>query len=409
METINTETAPKSGAALLDDVAAFIRKYLVCDDHQLTILALWSACARQCYGFRTAPYLDIHSPEPHCGKSICLFLLNSLGGPGTIFYTGAAPSAVIRRIAVGRTFEELEEEKAGERRVMSLLLDDCHHTFGPSERQPLLGLINSGSECTGTYPIGDDENYFFGSKAFAGNAPLPRSLVSRCIPVVLRRPRPTEKVTRFNHSPAIDAGQALAKSLKQWLELDFPRLSEAADEEPPDMPVTLSPGQRQCAEPLVHIADLAGGAWPAKIRAALTAVFDPADGSPQLQLLWDVRSIFRDKNNPEHFATSDLLSELRKMDNRPWSEWGAKSGKCLAAYLRPFGILSHRLHISSADDFMGYLLKDFQDAWARYLPPSSSSPLENAGDSAKQNSVRGGTIPPSSQLSSTQISAIGAD
>jgi hypothetical protein len=413
METINPEITPSSGVAVLDDVATFIRKYLVCDDHQLTILTLWSACARQCYGFRTAPYLAIRSPEPHCGKSICLFLLHSLGGPNTIFYTGVAAPALMRRIAVGRTFEELEkeleEEKTCDTRVMTLLLDDCHHTFGPSERQPLLGLINSGSECTGLYPVGDDENYFFGPKAFAGNAPLPRSLVSRCIPIVLRRPRSTEKITRFNHSPVIDAGKALASHLKQWLELNYTRLSEAADEEPPDTPVTLSPGQRQCAEPLIHIADLAGGAWPTKVRAALAAVFDPADGSPQLQMLWDVRSIFRAKNNPEHLATSDLLSQLSNMDHRPWSEWGAKSGKRLAAYLRPFGILSHRLHISSADDFMGYLLKDFQDAWARYLPPSSSGPLEDAGNLAEQNTVRGGTIPPSPQLSSTQISAIGAD
>lgn len=409
MEATNTETTAISGAALLDDVAVFIRKYLACDDHQLTILTLWSACARQCYGFRTAPYLDIRSPEPHCGKSICLFLLNSLGGPSTIFYTGVAPSALIRRIAVGRTFKELQEEKKPDIKVITLLLDDCHHTFGPSERQPLLGLINSGSDSSNYYPVGDAENYFFGPKAFAGNAPLPRSLVSRCIPVVLRRPRPTEKTARLHHSPVIDAGDALGQRLKQWLELDFPRLSEAAEEEPPDIPVTLSPGQRQCAEPLIHIADLAGGEWPAKIRAALAAVFDPTDGSPQLQMLWDVRSIFRDKNNPEHLATSDLLSELSKMDGRPWSEWGSKSGKRLAAWLRPFGIFSHRLHINSADDFMGYLLKDFQDAWARYLPPSSSSVLEDTGNSAEQNTARGGTIPPSSQLSSTQISAIGAD
>jgi hypothetical protein len=215
----STETAPTSNAAVLDDVAVFIRKYLVCDDHQLTILTLWSACARQCYGFRTAPYLDIRSPEPHCGKSICLFLLCSLAGPSTIIYTGAAPAAIMRRIAVGRTLKDLEES---DDKIVTLLLDDCHHTFGPSERQPLLGLINSGSESSGCYPVGDAEHYFFGPKAFAGNAPLPRSLVSRCIPIVLHCPRPTEKFTRFQHVPVMDSGQALPGVSSNGLNRTFP-------------------------------------------------------------------------------------------------------------------------------------------------------------------------------------------
>ena len=48
-----------------------------------------------------------------------------------------------------------------------------------------------------------------------------------------------------------------------------------------------------------------------------------------------------------------------------------KSGRRLAGLLHPFGIASRRMHLTQQDDFMGYLLKDFQDAWERYLPPSS--------------------------------------
>lgn len=408
MENINSsEVTPGTGTEVLDDVALFIRKYLVCDDHQLTILTLWSTCARQCYGFRTAPYLDVRSPEPHCGKTICLFLLHSLSGPGAIFYTGADPAAIIRRISVGRSFKELDEER--DDRVRTLLLDDCHHTFGPSERQPLLGLINSGSECTNYYPVGDAENYFFGPKAFAGNAPLPRSLVSRCIPIVLRRPRPTEKFARFQHPHVLDAGHALARRLKQWLEPNFDRLSQAARENPPGLPLTLSPGQIQCAEPLINIADIAGGSWPRRIRAALVAVFDLADASPSLQMLWDVRSIFRTKDNPEYLATGDLLTELRAMDNRPWSDWSSKSGRRLGGLLRPFGILPQHLNRSEGQ-FRGYLVKDFQDAWERYFPPASLH-TESDGLSALPdgNARQDGSQTASVLPSVTGISAISAD
>lgn len=407
MENTNSgEVIPGTGAEVLDDVASFIRKYLVCDDHQLTILSLWSACARNCYGFRTAPYLHVRSPESHCGKTICLFLLHSLSEPGGIFYTGADPAAIIRRISVGRSFKELNEERGD--RIRALLLDDCHHTFGPSERQPLLGLINSGSECSNCYPVGNAESYFFGPKAFAGNAPLPRSLVSRCIPIVLRRPRPTEKFDRFQHLDVMDAGHVLARRLKSWLEPSFDSLSRAAGENPPGLPLSLSPGQIQCAEPLLYIADLAGGAWPEKIRAALVAVFDLADASPSLQMLRDIRNIFGEKNNPEYLPTSDLLDELRAMDNRPWSDWGTNSGKRLSGHLRPFSITSRRQNQGAERDSRGYFRNDFQDAWERYLPPFALA-SDGVARPYGGNHECGGTKLPSAADSGAEISAIGAD
>jgi hypothetical protein len=63
---------------VLDQVASFLRKYLVCDDHQLTILALWVASTRFNQTFSTAAYLDIRSPEPCSGKTTCLNLLDCL-------------------------------------------------------------------------------------------------------------------------------------------------------------------------------------------------------------------------------------------------------------------------------------------------------------------------------------------
>src|SRR5690242_523196 len=76
-------------------------------------------------------------------------------------------------------------------------------------------------------------------------------------------------------------------------------------------------------------------------------------------MLWDLRSIFREKNNPEYLATSDLLSELRKIESRPWSGWGAKSGRRIASLLRPFGILPEHLNPSEGQ-FRGYLVRIFR-------------------------------------------------
>src|SRR5437016_14184389 len=68
----NGLNASTPGGQVLDDMAAYIHRYLVCDDHQLAILALWSASAYCHNHFFTAPYLHIASAQPCAGKSLCL-------------------------------------------------------------------------------------------------------------------------------------------------------------------------------------------------------------------------------------------------------------------------------------------------------------------------------------------------
>ena len=395
------------GAELLDAVATLFRRHLVCDEHQLTILTLWSA-STYCPGtFSTAAYLDIRSPEPYSGKSVCLSLLNCICHINW-YFTGAPGATMVERFLQGRSLDDPGME-LDPRPFFTVLLDDCHHSFSRSERQPIVALLNSGSDISGFFPSGEEDYDFFGPKAFAGNNPLPRSLAARSIPIVLRRPRPSEKFTRLEYSVVEDVIGLLTDRLKQWSADIRPALAKAAKSDPENLPATLSPGQRKCAEPLIHIADFARGSWPEKARAAVAAIFDVEEASLPLQMLSDVRSIFRLKDNPEYLASSDLLTELRKMDSRPWSEWGAKSGRRLGTLLRPFGISSYYQN-RSAGGFRGYRFADFQDSWERYLPPLASVPeLKEETASPFGNEAPFGTKIASETSSETRISAIGAD
>lgn len=95
-----------SGAQVLDAIAAFIRRYLVCDDHQLAILALWTACT-QCHGrFSTAPYLHVRSPLPHSGKSLCLSLLCDLSN-ADIIYSGVPAGPLLDRLIQRRSLDDV--------------------------------------------------------------------------------------------------------------------------------------------------------------------------------------------------------------------------------------------------------------------------------------------------------------
>jgi Protein of unknown function (DUF3631) len=358
----------RTGPELLDDIASFIRQYLVCDNHQLTALALWIVytwCQRY---FRTAPYLDVRSPEPHCGKSLCLDVVGNICDSPECF-SAPSPRTLMERLLAGRSLGQVARDGfMYPPPPFTFLIDDCHHTFGPSERQPVLGPLNAGSDSASVYARSSDDFYLFGPKAFAGNAPLPRSLAARCIPIVLRRPGPADKFERFR-ALQVDRLEELAKRVEQWVKDNRSGLLGARQNSASHIPPTLSPGQQDCVEPLLYIAELVGGDWPEKAYAAFTALFELADRSPSVLMLSDLRVVFSLKNNPEYLSTRDLLAALCQIEDRPWNSWGAKSGRRLGALLQPFGISSRTLSPESEPACKGYLFRDFQDAWDRYLPP----------------------------------------
>src|SRR5438105_4185862 len=90
-----------SPTQMLDRVVEEIRQYLVCSDHQLTVLALWvlhTYCHRS---FPVTPYLNICSAENQSGKSICLQLLCMLSRQGWL--ASAVPPAVLAaRVLTGQ-------------------------------------------------------------------------------------------------------------------------------------------------------------------------------------------------------------------------------------------------------------------------------------------------------------------
>lgn len=342
---------------LFDSLAAYISRYLACDQHQLTVLTLWAAYTRCFKVFRSAVYLNVRSPEPQSGKSLCLMLLNELAGKPS-FITGASP-ATLMKFLLTKT-----NQVDGNKYENTLFLDDCHHTFSPSERQPVVALLNSGSDSSPCYFSGPYEYYLFGPKAFAGNAPPPRSLAARCIPINLRRRKRTDVTVRFNPIAARERSLKLVEQLAPWIDNHRAEIAQVATTIPPRIPPGLTPREQACAEPLIHLADLIGGPWPEKARDALSTIFRLAEDTQTVELLCDIRSLFQSKGDPETIATKDMLAALATLDHRPWARWTRTSGQKIATILRPLGVAPRGFH-----SFRGYSFKDFQDAWERYIPP----------------------------------------
>src|SRR6267142_2970572 len=248
-EPPSVETA--SGAPIADAISGFLGRYLACEPHQLTVLSLWVIYTWCFERFSTATYLSVRSPESESGKSLCLELLELLcDSPWLV--AGADPRTIASQLLSSDT-----RIKAGEdfvsRPPYTILLDDCHHALHGSDRQPLIAILNSGAHASGRYTRYRTEYRVFGPKAFAGNAPLPRSLASRCLPIVLHRRKPTDAISRLRFSgPPPDDAAGLLESVADWVEANADALAQVADEPPAGIPPGLSPHEQNCAEPLLH-------------------------------------------------------------------------------------------------------------------------------------------------------------
>jgi hypothetical protein len=157
---------------------------------------------------------------------------------------------------------------------------------------------------------------------------------------------------------------------------------------------------------LLAIADAAGGEWPDEARGILKAIAATSDDEDMQSLaellLGDIRDIFDELGEtvaPNQRAESRisfaaLIERLVKLPLRPWGAYGKAAKPItqhqLAARLRPFRLTSRQWHGDGEDTdrVRGYIRKDLENAFDRYLPPKSQRDsgtepdlLEQLGDS----------------------------
>jgi hypothetical protein len=96
-------------------------------------------------------------------------------------------------------------------------------------------------------------------------------------------------------------------------------------------------------------------------------------------LLSDLRDLFTERK-PDRLASADIVKALGEMDERPWPAFGKHekpiTTRQLASLLKPFGIIPGTKR-DGHETFKGYVLKQFSDAFSRYLPGSDPSQRYN--------------------------------
>jgi hypothetical protein len=365
------------GSALFDDVAAFVRRFVAFpSDAALTAVTLWVAHAHVIDCFENTARLALLSPEPGSGKTRSLEVLELLC-PDPMHVLNASPAAIFRTI---------------QRQRPTLLLDEVDTVFTrkgkDDEHADLRGLLNSGYRAGATIPrcVGPrhDVELFptFCAVALAGLGDLPDTLMTRSVVIRMRRRAPGEKVEPFRRRLHRDDGEDLHDRLADWAG----QVSDRVTGDYPDLPDGIVDRPADVWEPLLSVADAAGGHWPQRARAACVELVKQASttdsGSLGVRLLADLRIVFGEAadlfDTAPHLFTDTILAALHKMPEAPWSDLKGKplDSRGLASRLKAYGVGSKKVRIGEATR-QGYTAEDLHDPWRRYLPTTDPAGTEH--------------------------------
>ena len=193
--------------------------------------------------------------------------------------------------------------------------------------------------------------------------------MDRSIPIYLKRQAPGERVARFRRRDVKPEADELRERVFEWASGIIGELREARLA----LPENLSDRRQDGLEPLLAIAEAAGGEWPQRIRTAALEVFASTaaeDASIGVQLLADIRTIFDDRAD-DKITSEDMIAKLRDIESSPWADWdhGEGLGKNkLARFLRKYDVAPRTVRLE-AQVAKGYLREPFADAWSRYVTP----------------------------------------
>jgi putative DNA primase/helicase len=355
---------PVDGAALLDDIAAAVCRFMILPKLGDIIAALWVVHTYLLDLQLVSPRLQISAPDSECGKSTLLDVIHAL----------------VRRPQWAVNLTPAVTFRLVDRFQPTILLDEADATLPTYE--DLRSILDSGHHPRGEVPrlVGDEYEprgfRTYGAVAFALIGRLSgklRTLDSRSIVIRLTRKRANQIVESFdvNRSPA--ELLPLKRRILRWVQDNRHAIADARVSTP------LSNRRADNWRILLQIAEVAGDDWPKRALAAAAAPAELAQSQLE-ELLSDIGGIFAANeadvvvvDKGDWFINSTRLAEaLAAIDGHSWAEYD-RSGKPLTA--NKLAKLLKRVDIipqqNSACDARGYHFRDFDEAFKTYTPAST--------------------------------------
>jgi hypothetical protein len=350
------------GAGLLNELHAALCRYVVLPSAEAAdAVSLWVAASHAQPAWEHAPRLAVVSPLKRCGKSRLLDVVaETCWAP--LITVNATIAAVVRSIGADPP---------------TLLVDEADTLWGSKKvadsNEDLRGLLNAGHQRNRPMLRWDvttrtlDRLDTFAMALLAAIGELPDTIMDRAVVIRMRRRAAGERDDPYRTRRDAPPLHQLRERLGGWVREHLRDLHHAT----PPMP--LEDRAADTWEPLVAIADLAGGDWPDRARTAATTLTaaeaqQEEDTSAGVRLLGDLQEVF---GGDDALYSTTILDRLHKLEDAPWGDWYGRllTSRDLAKLLRPYQVRARNLreHGTGAPR-KGYTRADLREPWARYLP-----------------------------------------
>ncbi len=372
LDSLPPQAPAIEGAGLLDNVRSFIGRFCAFpSEHALNAVTLWSAHTHAIKQFFTTPRLVLSSPEAGSGKTRVLEVLDLLV-PESMFSLSASPAAVFRTLS---------------QRQVTLLMDEVDAVWSKKGKddthEDLRAMLNAGYKRGAAIPrcVGPKHEVVmfpvYAAVALAGLGDMPDTIMTRSVIIRMRRRAPGEKVEPFRSREHEVPGHALRQLLFDWAAVVGATVGNAW----PKLPEGIVDRPAEIWEPLLAMADAAGGHWPTTARLACMDLCRSALDrrvSLGVRLLSDLRIIF---GTAEAMHTETILTRLHGGESEglaadaPWADLHGKplGVRGLAGLLKPYGVSSIKVNVGGRS-LQGYRREHLWDAWERYLSPVPAYP-----------------------------------
>jgi hypothetical protein len=346
---------------LLDEVHAALTQYVAFPSPEAAdAVTLWIAATHAQTAWEHATRLVIKSPVRRCGKTRLLEVAMELCHQ-VLATTNISVAALTRSIGLVDP--------------PTIMLDEADTVFATrrGERsesaEDLRGILNSGHARGWPYIRWDatsrkrEECPTFAMAIVSGIGDMPDTIEDRAVIVTMRRRAPDERVDRFRRKRSVPSLRNLRERLHDWM---VAVADEVGDSEP-DLPV--EDRAADVWEPLVAVADAAGGDWPERARNAckVLAGIGVDNEADDTRLLTDLHAVF---DGADRLSSATILERLNALETSPWGGWHRGDGlnpRDLSKMLKPYGAAPKVIKVEGDAAARGYMAEWFHDSWSRYV------------------------------------------
>ncbi len=214
--------------------------------------------------------------------------------------------------------------------------------------------------------------------ALASLGDLPDTILTRSVVIRMPRRAPGEHVVPFRHRVHAEEGHQLREALAEWTITVADQLEHAW----PVMPPGICDRPADVWEPLLAIADAAGGDWAKRARQACVELVKAAQSTDPDRSDCACSRIYGScSGTPIHCPPRRSLKALHDLDESPWSDLRGKplDSRGLAGRLKRYSVGPHQFCGPGGEKLRGYSVTGTDkdggrgDPWGRYLSPPPKS------------------------------------